>query len=264
MWGITAVAGLAVVVACLALGAWQFDRAKTRDTPVAAGDPMAVAPVPLGNVLPEDGRVAAGSPPVAVTVSGVYDREHQFVVPGRSQSGQAAVYVVTPLKVPSGESVLVARGWRPADPSGAEPAAPVPPGGNVTVTGWLVPSESLEAGTVDALALPEGQLATITAARVAGLLPYPISDGYVGLVGETRAPTSQPPGLATDQLTPLPVPQILPTVRWSTQSLFYAFEWWFFALVVLWMGVQAWRIEQRRAPMDPVAAGADQPAAPPA
>ena len=194
---------------------------------------------------------------MAVTVSGTYDGEHQFLVPGRSQSGQAAVYVVTPLKVAdgrvgAGRARVAAGGSR----AGLSRSAPAPSGGPVTVTGWLVPSESLEAGTVDALALPEGQLATITAARVAGLLPYPIIDGYVGR--RRGGPDLPRPGLAR-----LEVPQIEPTVRWSAQSLFYAFEWWFFALVVLWMGVQAWRIEQRRVRTDPVEAGADQAAVPP-
>ena len=68
-WGTTVLAVLAVV-ACLALGAWQFDRARTRDTPTTAGDPMAVAAVPLESVVPADGRVLAGSQPVAVTVTG--------------------------------------------------------------------------------------------------------------------------------------------------------------------------------------------------
>ncbi len=254
LWGVTALAGVAVV-ACVALGTWQFDRARTRDTPVTAGDPMAVAAVPLQGVVPSDGRVDPGTQPVAVTVEGSYDGEHQFLVPGRTQSGEAAVYVVTPLTVPTGDSVLVVRGWRPADPSGVEPAAPTPPGEDLTLTGWLVPSEPLDAGTVDALALPPGQLATITSARVAGLLPYPILDGYVGVVDE--AP------VAGSGLVRLEVPQIEATVKWSVQSLFYAFEWWFFALVVLWMGVQAWRIEQRRTGAGAVESGADQATAPP-
>ena len=246
LWGTTVLAVLAVL-ACLALGAWQFDRARTRDTPTTAGDPMAVAAVLLEAVVPADGRVPAGSQPVAVTAMGRYDGEHQLLVPGRTQGAAPADYVVTPLVMADGRAVLVVRGWQPPPEEGEEPEIPAPPIGTMTVTGWLVPSESLDAGTVDPLTLPAGQVATVTAARVAGLLPYPIVDGYVGLVQQHAEPPPAVTGpVAVTAPTPLAVPQVSESVRWSVQSLFYAFEWWFFALVVVWMWAQALRIERRR------------------
>ena len=39
----------------------------------------------------------AGARPVAVTATGAYDGDHQFLVPGREQGGVPALYVVTPL-----------------------------------------------------------------------------------------------------------------------------------------------------------------------
>ena len=155
---------------------------------------MAVAALPLESVVPADGRVLAGSQPVAVTVTGTYDRDHQLVVPGRVQGSSPADYVVTPLRTADGRAVLVVRGWQPAA-AGADVGVPPPPQGTMTVTGWLVPSESLDAGTVDALTLPAGQVATVTAARVAGLSPYPILDGYVGLVQEVGSPSTGLDGL---------------------------------------------------------------------
>ena len=194
VWAITAL-GLVVVLACLALGAWQLDRARTRDTPTTGGDPMAVPALPLADALPVDGRVSAGARPVAVTVTGRYDQDHQFTVPGREQGGTPATYVVTPLVPAQGKAVLVARGWLPYYPAQGQPGAPPAPLGDVTVTGWLVPSEPLEAATVDPLALPDGQVATVTAARLAGLVPYPIVDGYVGLVEEIVPEPTGPVGL---------------------------------------------------------------------
>jgi cytochrome oxidase assembly protein ShyY1 len=248
VWGVTALA-VAAVLTCVVLGAWQFDRARTRDTPRVAGDPMAVPAVPLGQALPADGRVPPGAQPRAVTLTGVYDGPHQLLVPGRTVDGRQVDYVVTPLVPSTGKAVLVARGWQPVGPAGTV-TAPSPPPGPVTVTGWLVPSEPLEAATVDPLSLPPGQVASITAARVAGLLPDPIVDGYVGLVEETAAPTSDAGVGAPAPLTPLPVPLVAPSVQWSVQSLFYAFEWWFFGLVVVWMWAQALGIERRRAAVD--------------
>ncbi|HYN74640.1 MAG TPA: SURF1 family protein [Candidatus Limnocylindria bacterium] len=258
-WG-TTVLVLLGVLACVVLGAWQFDRARTRDTPVASGDPMATAAVPITKAVPADGRVPQGSPPVAVTVAGRYDGDHQLLVPGREQAGSPVAYVVTPLVPSSGPAVLVVRGSVPAaQPSGQAPAAP---SGEVTVTGWLVPSEQLEAGAVDPLALADGEVATVTAARIAGLLPYPIVDGYVGLVDQQPVAVNAP--------TPLAVPQVAAQVRWSMRSLSYALEWWFFALVGIWMWVQALRLERRRAPSgeqaaaQPDGASAAAPPVPPA
>ena len=247
------------VLACVVLGAWQFDRARTRDTPAESGDPMATAAVPITDVVPADGRVPQGSPPRAVTVSGTYDFDHQLLVPGREQAGSPVSYVVTPLVPSTGPAVLVVRGSVPVSrPSGQAPAAP---SGEVTVTGWLVPSEQLEAGVVDPLTLTDGEVATVTAARIAGLLPYPILDGYVGLV-EQRP-------LAEEGPTPLAVPTVVAPVQWSIRSLAYSLEWWFFALVGIWMWVQALRLERRRASSGEHAAGqpdgasAASPPAPP-
>ena len=227
---------------------------------------MAVAAVPLDGTVPADGRVSPGAQPVAVTVTGRYDLDHQVLVPGREQGGTPATYVVTPLIRADGKAVLVARGWLPADssPAAGAPRAPI---GAVTVTGWLAPSEPLDAGTADALALPEGQVASVTAARIAGLLPYPVVDGYVGLVAEQDAVVAQPGGAVAEPLNPLAVPQITRSVKWSVQSLFYAFEWWFFALVVVWMWAQAVGIERRRVTADSrelSGQAGDAPAVPPA
>ncbi len=242
-WGTTAIAVLAVLV-CVGLGAWQFDRARTRDRPTVVVGTMDRPAAPLASAVPADGRVPAGSPPAAVRAAGRYDGEHQLLVPGRVQDGNTGSYVVTPLRLASGSAALVVRGWVPAG-TPAPPAADAP----VSVLGWLVPSEPLSAATVDPLRLGPGQVASVSAARIAGLVPYPVIDGYVGLVEQT------PEGSAG--LTPLPVPQAVPTAPWSLQSLSYAMEWWFFALVGVWMWWQALRIERGRsrslsvAPHDP-------------
>jgi cytochrome oxidase assembly protein ShyY1 len=232
------------VLACAGLGAWQYDRARTRDTPAAPGDPMDTAPVELAAAVPGDGRVPPGADPVAVTVTGTYDSAHQLIVPGRSVDDQPVAYVVTPLRPATGDAVLVVRGWVRAGQVAT--GTPTPPDGEVTVTGWLAPSEPLEAATVDPLSLPAGQLASVSASRVLSQVPYPLVDGYVGLVAQ------DPAGMAA--VTPLPVPVVEPGVRWSVQSLAYAIEWWFFALAGVWMWVQALRIERRR-----LAAGGEVP-----
>ncbi len=223
---------LAVLV-CAGLGAWQFDRARTRDRPTSVVGTMERPAVPLASAVPADGRVPAGSAPTAVRAVGVYDGEHQLVVPGREQDGATGSYVVTPLRAATGSAVLIVRGWLPAGmPTPPAPDSPV------SVIGWLVPSETLDAATVDPLLLAPGQVASVSAARIAGLVPYHVVDGYIGLVDQVPS--------ASSGLTPLPVPQAPPGASWSVQSLSYAMEWWFFALVGVWMWWQALRIERRR------------------
>ncbi len=231
-WATTGLAALAVLV-CVGLGAWQFDRARTRDTPEPGGLPAA-STVALDSALPADLRVPPGSAPVSVTVTGEYDPAHQLLVPGRIQDGQPASEVVTPLTRGEGPAVLIIRGWVAAGTQ----TAPAPPTGEVTVTGWLVASEPLEAQSADPLALPEGQVASVTAARIAGTLPYPVVDAAVGLVSQEPAGTQSLPVVAA--------PAAPVQVRWSVQSLAYSIEWWFFALVGVWMWSQALRIERRR------------------
>jgi len=262
-WWVTTALVLVGVLACVGLGAWQYDRARTRDTPQGPSDPMSVTPLELTAALPADGRVLPGSDPVAVAVRGTYDAEHQLLVPGRTQDAQPVSYVVTPLLMDDGRGVLVVRGWIPEGSN----ESPAPPLGRVSVTGWLVHSEPLEAATVDPLSLPREQVATVTAARVLDLVPYPLVDGYVGLVSESSVADGPIGPVAFRAPAPLPVPLVEPGVRWSVQSLSYAIEWWFFALAGIWMWVLALRIERRRLATEPsvavLAASAGGAAGPP-
>lgn len=246
-WGITVLA-LVGVLACAALGAWQYDRARTRDTPTGPTDPMAATPVALAEALSADGRVPPGSDPVGVTVTGRYDAAHTFLVPGRTIDGQSVGFAVTPLLRADAPAVLVVRGAVQDRPDGFGMETAPPPTGEVTVTGWLVPPEPLEAGSVDQLALPSNQLATVTPARALAALGYPLVDGYVGLVQEVRDGKVLEPSVQH-----VPVPLVQSGVRWSVQSLSYAIEWWFFALAGVWMWVQALRIERRRSAEESVA-----------
>ncbi len=236
-WWATTVIAAAAIVVCVLLGAWQFDRAQTRNVADEPRDPMARAVVPLANAVPEGGRVFPGTQPRAVVVSGRYVPADQVEVPGRQQQGVDATYVVTPLLTTGGPAVLVLRGWVPAGTF-----VPPPTDEMVTVTGWLVPSEPLDAGTIEQLELSSGQLATVTSARIASAVRYPLVDGYVGLV-EQSPPQDQP---AAAQVTPVEVPLLAAPVRWSLVSLGYAMQWWVFALIGLVMWVQALRLERRR------------------
>ena len=229
----TALLALAVL-ACLLLGSWQWDRAHTQYA-VTFADPLDQAAVPVASALPpgEDGlppAVPADAEATPVTASGTYDSEHQWLVPGREVDGTEGSYVLTPLLGVDGLDpdigLLVLRGFV----AGVPDSAPASPLGTVEVTGWLVPPEPYDSPVDPDLpaVLPEGQVATVTTARVLGEAGRPLVDGYVGLRAQDPA----------SELTPVPPPPPPKGgIRWSVQSLAYTFEWYAFAIaaVVMWV-----------------------------
>src|SRR3954468_14632110 len=87
------------VIACLLLGAWQWDRAHTRYA-VTLADPLDQPAVPVASALPpgEDGLPPAVPPDAEARpgmASGTYDPEHQWLVPGRQVDGTQGSYVLT-------------------------------------------------------------------------------------------------------------------------------------------------------------------------
>jgi surfeit locus 1 family protein len=94
------------------LGQWQLERAAWKQGLVDAHEASRhLAPVDLGWLL-DSGNLAAFRP---VSVHGQYDLAHQLLLDNRTYRGQAGYHVLTPLRLPDGESVvLVNRGWVPA------------------------------------------------------------------------------------------------------------------------------------------------------
>ena len=247
-WIAATLATLLAIGAFVALGSWQWHRAKTRDTPHVV-DGTTLPPVPVGQVLGTSLRVAPGTPARAVIAAGHYDGAHQVLVPGRALDGSDGTYVLTPLLGVPGlgsDGLVVLRGWVAGRPTSA-PAAPT---GDVTVNGWLAAAEDPNdpAANPDLPAvLPAGQVATISTPRLLSLVPYRLAEGYVGLTSSTPA----------SDLTVVPAPPPpKPGIQWSVQSLAYAFEWWFFALAAVWMWVTAVRREGRPAGPPPARSGA--------
>jgi cytochrome oxidase assembly protein ShyY1 len=108
--------------------------------------------------------------------------------------------------------VLVDRGWVPnAQNAQTLPDFPPAPGGQVTVTGWLRPSEpSLHKD------LPRGQLASISVSDAGDQLGRPLLGGYAILQSERTADGTTP-----RRPTPLEPPD---TDLGPHQA--YAFQWW--------------------------------------
>lgn len=209
---------LLLAVVCVALGTWQLDRLGQQQARVdllernLSGPPVAVEEV-----------LAVGRDPrekhqyTRVRARGSYSARDQLLVRTRPFEGQVGFYVLVPLLTDAGPAVLVNRGWIPDGPTAtAQPEVPAPPGGTVTVTGRVRPSEDPSStGTP-----PPGQVSRIDVAAIARTLPYRVYGGYLDLTAERPQPDEAP------ALLPPPEPD-------GGVHLAYAFQWYLFALMAL-------------------------------
>lgn len=138
---------LTAVVLMVSLSMWQFRRLDERqdfNSLVRTRSVEAVVPVEELD-LTDPGSVSWRR----VGLAGTYQTSGTVVILNRSQGGRAGVNVVTPLRLESGESILVVRGFLALDAP-----VPEPPSGPVRVVGTVrvaevrragQPTESLEA-----------------------------------------------------------------------------------------------------------------------
>ncbi|HEY1283040.1 MAG TPA: SURF1 family protein [Steroidobacteraceae bacterium] len=213
---------LAAVVAFVSLGRWQWEKGELREAQAqefAHGSEQALAlgPRPLSEVKRFQ----------RVSVSGHYDRGHQFLLDNRINEGRAGYEVLTPLDLADGRTLLVDRGWVPF--SGHRDKLPdvsIAGAQSMEVVGRVdeLPTEGLESGRAPpdphapwprVTSFPHpAELSAALGRKVEPrilLLDANARDGYVR--------EWQPPGL--------------PAMRhWS-----YAVQWWAFAVlgVALWL-----------------------------
>jgi cytochrome oxidase assembly protein ShyY1 len=203
---------LAVLFGVLAagLGQWQYgryqDKAERRDLIEAN---YGAAPVALEEILADPG---APLPPDdewrRVSVTGRYEAAAEHLVRNRPQQGTFGYEVLVPLVLDDGSAVAVDRGWVPSGQTAAtRPDVPLPPPGEVTVTGWLRPSEP-DLGRD----LPDGQLASIDLPALADATGLPLVQAYLILESEDP-PADRPVALAA------------PDVRLGSHFA-YALQWW--------------------------------------
>jgi cytochrome oxidase assembly protein ShyY1 len=212
------------------LAPWQFHRSDERDG-VNAALTRAVATAPVSR----SDLVAPGTEPsddVAwrqVTVAGTYRPEGEVLVRLRSIEGHPAIEVMTPLTTTTGETVLVDRGYVRSDERGL-PVIPPPPGGPVSLTGYLRLDES-PPDRPAVVADGKRQVYSANAAAVAAAGGVPTSPGYVQLLAD------QPGTLAA---VPLPPPDPNP-------SYSYAWQWLIFGLMAIGAWIYFARLEYQRA-----------------
>lgn len=214
---------LVVGAAFLLLGFWQLGRLEERQeqNAVLSGrfdeDPMS-----LESVIADAEDDLSAIDYRRTVVTGTYDPANEVLIRSQVYLASSGFHVITPLVDPSGQAVLVNRGWVPLALDSVPVGDAPPPTGEVTVEGWVQLSQKRPAlGPEDPA---EGRLATLNRVdieRIQAQIDYPLAPVYLVEIGA--------------QGTELPVPLDLPDFTDEGPHFAYAMQWFGFA-VVLFVG----------------------------
>ncbi|MBJ8344862.1 SURF1 family protein [Antrihabitans sp. YC2-6] len=195
---LAALVGIFAYLCFTVLAPWQLGKntdTERRNDLIKAS--LNADPIPVQDLL-SPGRPTAEDDWRRVTVTGTYVPASDVLVRLRSNGGDPAYEVLTPVRLPDGRSVLVDRGYVDAI-NGTKPptSIPAPPPGQVTVDGRIRLSE----GTIpDRPPIDEDgyrQVYSIDSGQVSAVLGTPLTSGYVQLA------ENQPGGL-----DPVSLPQL--------------------------------------------------------
>ena len=212
----------AVVVVLLSYGAyllgqWQFHRlAETKAANASIRTNLKATPVPLTSAVRVGGAVGPDQEWLRVTMSGRYQPSDNVLIRYQTRDGRSGVDIVTPLRLSSGSSVLVDRGWVGTSNIGlASTRVPDPPTGRVEVTGWLRAD-----ATGDATTVVDHSARAISSLAVARLIDGAVMPGFVDAQSETPAPAKR--------LVKAELPDLS-----NGPHFFYGLQWWFFGLLAV-------------------------------
>jgi cytochrome oxidase assembly protein ShyY1 len=225
---------------CVLLGRWQMDRrAETLAEINRVVSNYSATPIPFAEARDQFIRLDPEREWTQVELRGSYDAAGQRIVRNRPLNGQPGYEVVVPLKLESGETVVIDRGWLPIGNKtpGSPDLIPAPPTGKVTVVARLKHSEPvLQRGA------PDGQLASIDLDAYSAQLGYPVLTGAYGqLASETPPAADMPIGFpkpSTDEGT----------------HLSYSLQWFAFGVLMFVGFGYAARQQARNAQIDAEAA----------
>jgi cytochrome oxidase assembly protein ShyY1 len=223
-WLLSHVLVLILVVVMINLGFWQLrrlDERKTYNRSVRAHESLPV--VPIGSLLRPDDPSSRGADLSfrRVTITGDYDTTDEVIIRARSLNERPGVWVATPLRLSSGDAVVVVRGFLPTQGTpDAVPADAEPPTGQITVEGLV--QETQTRGTFGPTDPAEGRLsnmARVDVARMQKQTPYALYPVWVQLK------SSQPAQAG-------PEPEVLPEpVLDEGPHLSYAVQWFIFSTI---------------------------------
>ncbi|HEY7611866.1 MAG TPA: SURF1 family protein [Gemmatimonadales bacterium] len=166
-----------------------------------------------------------------VEATGRFDHGHEIVIRGQAFQGSPGVWVVTPLRLATGDSaVLVLRGFVPAADAVRADVDSLREPGLVRVRGLATPIPSGGGRPLDHAG--RTTWARLDLAALRGRLPYPVLPVLVRQTPDSALPRS-PHRLAPPELSEGP-------------HLSYAIQWFAFAVMTVAFGVLVVRRDGRR------------------
>ncbi|MFD3504769.1 SURF1 family protein [Streptomyces sp. NPDC058676] len=253
-WVILTLVALLLIPTMIRLGIWQMHRYEERTARnQLVSDALSSDPVPVERLTSPGHTVTTGERYHNVTAKGRFDTDDEVVVRRRTNSDDEVGYhVLTPFVLTDGKVLLVNRGWIPANgPSQtAFPKIPAPPGGQITVTGRLMPDETTAASGIKNLkGLPDRQVMLINSAQEARRLDAQVLGGYI-------AQTAPEPKGDTPELVGSPGDED------AALNYAYAIQWWLFSagVPVGWVVLVRRELRERRAAQAEQATAESEPA----
>lgn len=202
------------------LAPWQFGRHDERSAQNSAlRASLASSPRPLDRVLADGAAPDERTQWSLVTITGRYLPEHEMVARLRIVQGEPAYEVLTPLRTPDGQVLLIDRGYVHPDERTKLPAFDAPPPGEVELVARARVDEpaSPERGVVTESAGAKPQVYRVSSKVVGDAAGLDIRPGYFQL--EDRQP---------GVLGPLPLPRMEAGPFFS-----YALQWIAFGVMAL-------------------------------
>jgi surfeit locus 1 family protein len=123
------------------LGWWQLDRAAQKEQMQQRVDERrAQPPLTMADALPQRADAVAAVHDRLALLNGRWLPEHTVYLDNRPMEGRVGFFVVTPLQLADGSSVLVQRGWLPRDLTDrVRIRAPDTPAGEQRILGRIAP-----------------------------------------------------------------------------------------------------------------------------
>lgn len=133
-------AALVTMAVTAHLGAWQLDRAAQKQALQRQIEQQAAAPALAADALATDPATAAAQHYRRVTLRGTWLSDQTVYLDNRQMRGRPGFFVLTPLLLPTGDAVVVQRGWIPRDAMDRQRLVSVAtPAGEVSVQGRVAP-----------------------------------------------------------------------------------------------------------------------------
>jgi cytochrome oxidase assembly protein ShyY1 len=228
-WIVSHVLVLALIITMINLSEWQVRRLdQKKDVNRQIVHNTKVTPLDLNDAVSTAAKVGAAKLQFRrVTATGTYDPTQEVAIRGHTLNGAPGRWVATPLRTNGGPAVLVMRGFIPEAVADTDP--PIngvePPSGPVTVTGYLMPTETKGFfGSTDAPTGTLHELSRVDVKRFAKQFNAPIAPFWIQLQQQTPKNTSK----QADLLSTVPLPALDEGPHFS-----YAVQWAIFTAIAI-------------------------------